>query len=339
MGQFLFLMLAVFAPLSADTIDDIVRAEMSRQHIPGVAIAVMRGGNPERLQSYGLANLELNAAVTANTVFKAGSVSKQFLAAGILLLEQDGKLSIGDPIQKHLPDAPAAWNRITVRHLLSHTSGLVRESPAFNPLRAQSDIEQVRAGYAVPLDFQPGEKYQYSNLGYFTAAEIISRVSGRPWPEFLAARIFLPLGMTSTRTTTVAEIIPNRADGYAWRDGKYMNELPMLALRPSGALLTTTADLAKWDAALYGDALLTEASKSKMWTSVKLTSGQDAGYGLGWQVKTRNGKRLLDHGGTLGGFKAHYARFPDEQLSFVVLTNQASADPAAILFKLVEAYK
>jgi CubicO group peptidase (beta-lactamase class C family) len=289
-----------------------------------------------KLEGYGMANLELSVAVTPETVFKAGSVSKQFIAAGILLLEQDGKLNVEDPVSKHLPDTPEAWKGITIRHLLSHTGGLVRESPAFNPLRTPPDFDLVKAGYRARLEFEPGEKYQYSNLGYFAAAEIIARVSGKPWPAYLAERIFSPLGMTATRTTTQPELVPNRADGYDWREGKFTNELPMMAVRPSGALLTTVADMAKWDAALNGDEPLTAAAREKMWTSVKLNGGKDAGYGLGWQIKKHGERRLVDHGGTLGGFKAHYARFPDDKVSVVVLTNMGAADPAVILFKIAE---
>jgi CubicO group peptidase (beta-lactamase class C family) len=337
-GQAILLRFAALVPalcglLPADRIDEIVRAEMDRQRLPGVSLGIIREGKLDSARVYGFANLEHHIAVKPETVFKIGSVSKQFIAAGILLLEQDGKLSLDDPVRKHLPDAPDSWNGITLRHILSHTAGLVRESPAFQPFRAQADIDLVRAGYAPALVFQPGEKWQYSNLGYFTAAEIIARASGTPWPQFLAERIFKPLGMSSTRTTTALELVPNRAAGYTWKEGR-RNALEYLALRPSGALLSTVPDLAKWDAALYGDAPLNAATRAKMWTEVKLNSGEGSEYALGWFVSVRGGRRTVHHGGTLSGFRSHYARFPGERLSFVVLTNLDSANAQAILWRV-----
>src|SRR5688500_167718 len=172
---------AAQAPASApvpDAVDDYVTAEMQRQKIPGVALAVVRNGTVTKIAGYGLADREQNVRVAPNSVFKIGSVSKQFIAAGIMLLAQDGKLSVDDVVRKFLPDAPEAWSGITVRHLLSHTAGLTREGPAFAPFAPKPDIDVVRSGYASPLQTAPGEKYAYSNLGYFTLAEIITRVSG-----------------------------------------------------------------------------------------------------------------------------------------------------------------
>lgn len=173
------------AGLFADQVDDIVKSEMAQQHIPGLALAVMKDGHIIRSGGYGLANIELNVPVTPRTVFKIGSVSKQFLAAAMMILVQDGKVSLNDHVSKYLDDAPPAWNGITIRQLLSHTSGLVREGPAFEALKAQPDIQVIRSAYPLALVFSPGDKWQYSNIGYFTSAEIIARVAGEPWPAFL----------------------------------------------------------------------------------------------------------------------------------------------------------
>ncbi len=330
----LIALLLVAGLASADQVDDIVKTAMAEQHIPGVALAVMKDGHVIRGSGYGLANVELNVPVTTKTVFKIGSVSKQFIASGIMILAQDGKIALDDSVRKYLTDAPETWNAITIRRLLSHTSGLVREGPAFEPLKIQPDIQVIRSTYSVPLAFAPGAKWQYCNLGYFTLAELVARLSGEPWPDFLAERIFRPVHMDATRTTTTRDIVPNRADGYFWQDGKLYRAPDYLALRPSGAFLSTVEDLAKWDAALFTDAPLTKASREQMWTAVPLNDGASSAYGLGWEVQRRAGKRSIHHGGSMPGFRSHFARFPDDRLSVVVLTNGNEAAPDSILWKV-----
>jgi D-alanyl-D-alanine carboxypeptidase len=329
-----FLIIALAGLVRADRVDDIVKAEMARQHIPGLALAVMKDGRIVRSGGYGLANVELGVPVTAKTVFKIGSLSKQFLAAATMILVQEGKVRLDDGVQKFLEDAPPAWSGITVRRLLSHTSGLVREGPAFDGLKAQPDIQVIRSAYPLALAFAPGERWQYSNIGYFTIAEILTRASGKPWPDFVASRIFAPLGMNATRTTTWRDLVPNRADGYEWQDGKLLRARESLALRPSGAFVSTVEDIAKWDAALYTDAPLTKASRERMWTPVALNNRTSSGYGLGWSVEVRAGKRSIHHGGSLTGFKSYIARFPDDRLSFVVLTNGGHVNPDTVLWSV-----
>jgi len=318
----------------ADQVDDIVKAEMAQQHIPGLALAVMKDGHIVRSGGYGMASVELNVPVTPKTVFKIGSMSKQFLAAAMMILVQDGKVRLDDNVGRFIEDAPPSWAGITVRRLLSHTGGLVREGPAFNALKAQPDIQIIRSAYPEALVFAPGERWQYSNTGYFTIAEIISRLSGEPWPAFLEHRVFGPLHMAATRTTTWQDLVPNRADGYEWQDGKLQRALEFLALRPSGAFLSTVEDYAKWDAALYTDAPLTDSSRKQMWTAVMLNNQTSSAYGFGWEVQVRGGKRSVHHGGALSGFKSHVARFPDDRLSFVVLTNGGHVQPDKVLWKV-----
>lgn len=246
------------APLSAqparspapDTVDRVVAAAMARMHIPGVSLAVVRGGKVIKAQGYGVADLEHEIPVTPQTAFKIGSVSKQFLATGIMLLAQDGRLTVDDPVAKHFTGAPESWRGITLRHFLTHTSGVLREGPAFDPMKVQPDSMVVRSAFAPPLEFPTGSKYQYCNVCYFTLADVIARVSGKPWDVFLAERAFRPTGMTATRTTTTTDLVAHRARGYTWRDSGYVNAPEFRALRPSGAFLSTVLDLAKWDAAL-----------------------------------------------------------------------------------------
>jgi CubicO group peptidase (beta-lactamase class C family) len=321
-----------------DTVDLFVAAEMSRQHIPGLSLAVVRAGKVIKAQGYGTADLEHEIPVTPQTVFKIGSVSKQFLATGIMLLVQDGRLSVEDPIVTHFAGAPESWGGITLRHFLTHTSGVLREGPAFDPLKVQPDSVVIRSAFARPLEFATGSKYQYCNVCYFTLADIIARVSGKPWDGFLAERVFHPMGMTATRTTTTTELVPHRARGYTWRDTGYVNAPEFLALRPSGAFLSTVLDLAKWDAALYEDRVLTKGSRTAMWTPVRLTDGGASGYGFGWQLDSLDGHWRVHHGGSLPGFRAEMARFPNDSLTVIVLTNGDGASPGVITRDVARIY-
>jgi CubicO group peptidase (beta-lactamase class C family) len=249
---------------------------------------------------------------------------------GIMLLVEEGKISLDDNISKYLEGTPETWKDITVRHLLSHTSGIIREAPGFDPAKIQPDAEVVKTAYQAPLVFAPGEKYQYCNVGYFALAEIIRKVSGTPWSEFLTARIFKPTGMKSTRTTTFDEIVQNRANGYSFSSSKLSNAEIYLALRPSGAFLSTISDLVKLEEALDGKDLLKPETRKTMWTPFKFNDGKDANYGLGWTIDQVNGRKRIGHGGSLTGFRSHFARFVDDGLTVIVLTNLAQADPAEL---------
>ncbi|NOT62382.1 MAG: beta-lactamase family protein [Acidobacteria bacterium] len=314
----------------ADKVDDYVKAEMQRQHIPGTSIAVVKDGKIIKAEGYGLANVELNVAARAETVYQIGSVSKQLISAGILLLMQDGKLSLDDKISKYLEGTPETWKDITIRHFLTHTGGVVREAPGFDPFKIQADADVIKTAYPLPLRFAPGEKWEYCNVGYFSLAEIIRKVSGKPWGEFLQERLFLPLEMTVTRTTTTKEIVANRADGYVWRNNKLDNAESYFALRPSGAFLSSVLDLAKWDAALYGDKVLQAAVREQMWSPVKLNSGATHPYGFGWELGDIAGHKLVNHGGSLPGFRSQLMRFLDDKLTIIVLANSDNANPNLI---------
>jgi CubicO group peptidase (beta-lactamase class C family) len=320
-----------------DRTDDFVNAEMKRQNIPGLSLAVLRDGTIIKAAGYGLANIKLKTRATPDTVYKTASSGKHFIATGIMLLVQDGRLGLDDPIRKYLDDAPAAWNGITVRHLLTHTAGLVREPPGFDPFKVQADAEVIRTAYPVPLRFVPGEKWEYSNTGYFALAETIRRVSGRPWSDYLTDRVFTPAGMLSTRTTLTStrDRIANLAQGYV--DNQDLREAPAwIAIRPSGAFLSTVVDLAKWDAVLYTDKVLTAASRQQMWTPVTLTSGQSAPYGFGWMIGQVKGQRLVHHSGGMPGARAAFARFVDAGLTIIVLMNLDDVDIESIVNGLTE---
>lgn len=325
-------LLLVSLPVFGDSLDDRVRAHMQWQRVPSLSLAVMKQGKVLVSRGYGLANVETQTPASADTVYKIGSLGKQFVAAAVLVLVQEGKLTLADPVRKHIPDAPESWNAITVRNLLEHTSGLVREFPGFDPYKVQPDAELIASTYALPLKFAPGSKWEYSNAGYYVLAEIIRRTSGEEWATFINKRLFEPAGMKSTRATTRA-IVPGRARGYETRGGKLQNAEDWLAVRPSGAFLSTVNDFAKWDAALYTDRPLSEATRRQMWTP-----GSAGRYGFGWFVDTIQGHRHVHHDGGVPGFVAEFHRFPDDGISVVIFANIGDRDLSDLALQVAARY-
>ncbi len=317
--------------LRADEADEFIKAEMERQKIPGLSLAVVKEGKVLKAQGYGLADVENKVPVTPESVFKIASLSKQFIAAGIVLLGRDGKLCVDDKVSAHIPGTPESWKDITIRHLLTHTSGIVREAPAYDPYKVQPDLAVIESAFPLPLEFPPGTRYRYCNVGYFTLAEIITRVSGKPWAEFLHERIFTPLEMKDTQPTNAVMIIPRRVHGYEQLGGALIHGTDNLAVRPSGAFVSTVLDLARWDAALDTDAPLPQAALAEMWTPVKLNDGSVHPYGFGWSLDPFESRRQVHHSGSLGGFRSHYARFPESKVSVIVLTNGSGARPRVIV--------
>jgi D-alanyl-D-alanine carboxypeptidase len=324
--------------LRADTVDDYIRAQMIWEQIPGLSIAVVKDGKVVRMEGYGFANLENNTAATPATVYRIGSVSKQFLAAGMMLLVEEGKVGLDDPVSKFINHTPLTWKEITVRRLLSHTSGIVGESPGFNPMKAQSDLDVITATFPLPLDFVPGSKWEYSNVNYYCVAEIIRKVTGEPWSKFITERIFKPVDMTSTRTTTVSEIVPNRASGYATGEDGLGNAEVWKALRPSGAFMSTVSDLVKWDASLDTDHILNAESRKAMWTPVRLNDKNSYPYGFGWLVNDVNGHQRIRHPGGVPGFVAEFDRFPDDRISVIIMANIENRDLSDLAAKVAGYY-
>ena len=333
-----FVIALAIGSAQADAIDDYVTAQMRKQHIPGLALAVIRDGKAIKVQGYGLANVETNTPAKPDSVFKIGSVSKQFIATGVMVLVNDGKVAVDDKIGKYLEGSPEIWQDITVRHVLTHTSGLVRESPGFSAMQAQSDAEVIKAAYQTPLRFQPGEKFEYCNLGYFILAEIIRKASGQEWPAFMEQRVFKPLGMNDTRTTDMTAVIPRRADGYVYSNGKLQNGATVISLRPSGAFISTANDLVKWNAALDSGTVLPKPVLEQMWTRVKLNDGTEQPYGFGWYLDKAGTHSQVRHGGSLAGFRSEYTRLTDDNLSVIVLTNVDGARTDAIAVNVAANY-
>jgi D-alanyl-D-alanine carboxypeptidase len=324
------------AAAGADPTDDFIRAEMKKQRIPGLALAIVKDGVVVKAAGYGVADRKTSVPVTTDTVFKIASVSKQFMAAGIMVLVQDGRLSLADTVDRHIADVPAAWRGITVRQLLSHTGGLMREGPGWTPA-STNDLEVIRSAYEAPLRSTPGTKWEYSNLGYTVLAEIMARVSGRPWPEFMTERVFRPAGMLSTRTTTMTEMVPNRAAGYSDND-RLLDAEDWPAVRPGGGFLSTITDLAKWDQVLYTDRILIEASRRDLGTGVTFNDGSPVLYGLGWFVNRPAARRQIWHSGGLPGFKAQFHRYLDDGVTVIMLINLDDADDDSIAAGVAELY-
>lgn len=324
----LFLLSCAFVlPAYADKLDDAILAEMQRSHVPGVSIAVVKDGKIVREQGYGFADLENKVKVTPHTIFQSGSVGKTFTAALVMLLAQDGKLSLDDPISKHLANTPKAWEGITIRHLLSHTSGLGDPYAKLDLTKNYTEEELVALEGEIPVLFAPGEKWSYSNMGFHLLGFICNKAGGKFYGDQLRERIFEPLGM-GTRIISEADIIPHRARGYERQGGKTVNQswvAPRLNTTADGSLYLTARDLAKWDIALYGDQVLPASVRQASWTPAKLNDGGATQYGYGWQLWTRNGHRAIAHGGAWQGFRAQLSRFVDDRLSVVVLANSASA--------------
>ena len=331
------LLLAVVRLARADAVDDLVKAEMGRQQIPGLALAVVKDGKLVKAAGYGLANVAEKTAVLPETVFRIASVGKQFIATGIMLLVEEGKLGLEDRLEKLIEDVPAAWAPLTVRQLLSHTSGLVRESPGYLGGVRQPDINVIRAAYLLPLQFVPGEKYQYSNVGYFTLAEIMRRKSGMPWGDFVMARVFKPAQLNATATTDQPPRGP-RAVGYAGKDGEWTPVVDAIAVRPSGAFHSTVLDLARWDTLLDGDTVLKAASRAEMWKPTRLNDGKLYDYGLAWTVGTKNGRSVIRHGGSQSGFRTEFMRFPKEHVTVIVLANSDEAKPVVFAELVAEKF-
>ena len=324
-------------------VSNYIRSEMQRQHIPGVALLVSRGGKTVQAEGFGLANVELQVPVRPETIFQSGSVGKQFTATAVMMLVEEGKVSLDDPLAKYFPDAPATWHEVTVRELLSHTAGFGDYPEKFDFRKDWTEEELLKLVEGIPLAYPPGTKWEYSNLGFLTLGILIHRVTGEFYGDFLQQRIFHPLGMQTTRIISEADIVPNRAAGYRLVKGELKNQewiAPMVNTTADGSLYFSILDLAKWDAALYTEKLLKRSSLDQMWTPAKLKNGQPNkdGYGFGWFIGDRHGHRLISHDGAWQGFKSAISRYLDDQLTVVVLANLAEAKPGDIAEHIAEIY-
>jgi len=325
-------------------VDEGVRAQMLEQHVPGVSLAVMRDGKIIKAAAYGFANLELKVPLTAEMLFKSGSLVKQFTATSVMMLVEEGKVGLDDEISKYLPEAPASWKGVTIRRLLTHTSG-IRDffgedgDPKFDPHRNYSEDEWIRLFSAQSLRFSPGDKWSYCNAGYILLGAVIHRVTGRTWFEFEKERIFDPLGMTSVKLISTDEITPNRVSGYILADKDLKNEpwsTSSYASTACGSLYLTVFDMAKWDAALYTERLIRRSSLEQMWTPVKLNDGSAYPYGFAWRTRQVNGHRLMQHDGVETAFTTRFVRYVNDGISVVVLMNLGEDEEALMPTRMTD---
>ena len=337
------------ASLTSDkqqSIDTFVAKELARQHIPGLAVGIYSHGTVLLAKGYGLSNVELNVPVKPETIFQSGSVGKQFVSAAIMMLVEEGKLSLDDSVTKFFPDAPATWKPILIKNLLSHTSGLSEyESPdrtgPKGPFYLRLDFSEDELAAQIekmPIEWAPGEKWGYRNTNYVLLGIIIHKITGMVYADFLGERIFKPLGMNATRLISERDIIPNRSAGYEIdARGELKNQewvSPTFDSTADGALYFNVLDLAKWDEALYGTKLLKQSSLDRIWTVYPLNDGKPnpAGYGFAWSIGDQNGHKRIEHGGAWQGFTCQIARYPDDGATVVVLTNldAGHSDPGVI---------
>jgi CubicO group peptidase (beta-lactamase class C family) len=337
--------LALFAlagalSLAQDTarMDQVVQSYVANHFMGSVLVA--RGDKVLFSKGYGFANLEWDIPNTPDTKFRIGSVTKQFTAVLILKLEEQGKLSVNDPVKKYIADAPAAWDKITLFHLLTHTSGL----PDFTNLADYPKLQtlpttatQIMARFSdKPLEFQPGEKFKYCNSGYVVLTAIVEKVSGVPYEKFLQDQILMPVGLKDTGYDSALHVIHHRATGYLLNaDNQVENSrfLDMTVPQGAGALYSTTADLLKWELAMFGGKVLKPASFDKMTTPVKNN------YGFGLFVRTANKHKMIEHTGGIDGFNTDLAYYPDDKVTIVVLRNiNLPSRQTEITNKLAAAY-
>ena len=306
-------------------IDEYMDAAVKVERFSG-SILVARNGSPVVSRGYGMANYEQSVPNTPQTMFLLASITKQFTAAAIMILQERGKLNTNDSVCKYLNDCPAVWQPVTIRHLLTQTSGIVSYT-GLSEFRTNRSIGESRAKMldlikSKPLESVPGEKMKYGNSSYYLLGLIIERTSGKSYADFVQENIFTPLGMKRSGYDDVDRAVKKRAAGYKWQDdsfvdARYVNyETPNAA----GGLYSTTEDLLLWDKALYTKKLLSRKSRDEMFTPFReLTTGKD--YAYGWWTSKRFNRQEIAHGGNIAGFINYIARFPAERVTVIVLSN------------------
>ena len=327
------------APPDADPID-VLMADYDG-NVPGAAVLVLRDGAPVVQRGYGLADVDAGVPVTTRTNFRLASVSKAFTAATVLLLAEDGLVKLDDPVRKWLPSLPEAADKVTIHHLLSHTSGLIDyEDVMPEGLDRQvrdADVLEILAGQD-RLYFEPGSQYRYSNSAYALLTLIVEAAAGVDYPDFVRERIFAPLGMDNSVAFVDGEsTVANRAYGHSLTDGEWTrtDQSPTSAVLGDGGIYSSLQDMAKWDAALYDDRLLSDDTRALAFsnqTAVAVDEDDVAAYGYGWRL---DGERLWHSGETMG-FRNVIIRDPSQRLTVLVLTNRNHPEPYALARRIMD---
>jgi CubicO group peptidase (beta-lactamase class C family) len=313
-----------------------IESELARQRIPGLSVAVLRGDSVLLSRGYGFANVELRVPASDSTVYQSGSMGKQFTAALVEMLVGQGQLRLDDSIARWFPEGATVWRGVTVRRLLTHTAGIAEYTDStFDYRKDYTEDELIKFAASRPLDFEPGERWSYSNTGYLLLGALIHRVSGRFYGDLLRDSVFRPLGMNDSRVISEADIVPNRAAGYRLEDGVLKNQewvAPMLNTTADGALYFTIRDLTRWAVALNHGRPPSQSALDTAWTPVRLRDGATYPYGFGWYVLPQRSSRRIAHTGAWQGFKTVIARYPESGLTVIVLANLAEAQVGAIAY-------
>lgn len=321
----------------ADRVDEIIRAEMARRHIPGASVAVIRNGRVVLERGYGLANVERSFRATARTKYQIASTTKVFTAAAVMLLVEDGKISLDEKAARYLAWLPSKYENVTVRQLLTHTSGVNRDLRTANEDDFTAEEFRRRLA-AAPASFAPGERWEYANTGYILLGMIIESASGKPYGEFLEARVFGPLGMRDTKFLEPPAEARNRAAGYEWRENAYRRTVYFSGGFAAGGMVSSASDLAKLVLALDAGRLLRRESLEQLRTHARLSNdqpvrftfrGEPTNFGLGWFLTTYRGRKMLTHGGVLSGFSSVVNRFTDDGVTIVVVCNSKEGERIA----------
>jgi CubicO group peptidase (beta-lactamase class C family) len=334
------------AQVAADPLAEVdeIFAPFDSDAAPGCAVGMEQGGERILTRAYGMANLEWGIPNTPETIFENGSVSKQFTAAAVVLLTMDGELSLEDDVRDYIPELPDYGPRITLRHLLNHTSG-IRDWGSVAGISGWGRGERTHNHDHVldilsrqsRLNFEPGHEYSYSNSGYNLLAMVVTRVSGTPFAEFSRERIFEPLGMTDTQwRDDYRRIVPGRSVGYSPAGGGYRLNHPIENVHGNGGLLTTVDDLLIWNRSLRDGTLAGPELVEMMETQGVLNDGSTIDYALGLTVSEVRGVKSVSHGGATSGYRAFLVRYPEQDLSVALLCNAANANPGGLAQQVAE---
>lgn len=325
--------------LLMQTIDDLIQ-ETYKATEPGAAVIVVKDGKVIFRKGHGMANLELGVPVEPDMVFRIGSITKQFTAVAILMLVEQGKLSLNDSISKFLPDYPTQGHVITIKHLLTHTSGIKSfdNIPEWLSLwRKDFTVEELIAFFKnQPMDFAPDTRWAYSNSGYTLLGAIIEKVSGQTYEQFIQQNIFTPLGMNQSYYDSTSRVIPRRVAGYDKSSEGYVNAsyISMTQAYSGGAIASTVEDLAIWDAALYTEQLLKQETLQQAFIPHQLANGDPTSYGYGWGISEYEGHLQITHGGGIQGFLTYAIRMPNERVFVAIFSNNEGAGPEQLAFKI-----
>jgi CubicO group peptidase (beta-lactamase class C family)/Tol biopolymer transport system component len=329
------------APFDATAVDQVALSEMQRQHSPGFGVAVIKGDRVLMAKGYGMANLEQQVPASAETMFESGSVGKMFTAAGIMALAEDQRLALDSSVRQYVPEAPPSWQGITIRHLLSHTSGIPDYTgDAMDYRRDYTEAQLTTMAFALPLEFPPGARWNYSNTGYVMLGVIMSRITGAPYWQYLRSRIFTPSGMPTARIISEADVVPHRAAGYLPTATGFVHQnwvSPSLNTTADGSLLLSVRDFVAWNAVVRDRRVLSKESWAQLLTPIRLTSGRTHPYGFGWFLDSLNGQRVVQHGGSWQGFRNQFTRFEGSDLTVVVLANSGAVFPDVVASRIAAA--